>query len=55
MEKVAQNIRSLKEDYKNDVYIVYGNPSCEVLDNYFKLLDKTEHVSGARVNYYKVT
>lgn len=55
MEKVAENIASLKEDFKNDVYIIYGNPSCDVLDNYFTLLNKTEHVSGARVNYYKVT
>ncbi|HIP02410.1 MAG TPA: hypothetical protein EYG75_02730 [Campylobacterales bacterium] len=55
MEKVAQNIVSLKEDFKNDVYIIYGNPSCEVLDHYFTLLDKTEHASGARVHYYKVT
>jgi 16S rRNA G966 N2-methylase RsmD len=54
MEKVAQNIASLKDDFKNDVYIIYGNPSCKVLDNYFTLLEKTEHPSGARVNYYKV-
>jgi 16S rRNA G966 N2-methylase RsmD len=55
MEKVAQNIVLLKKDFKNDVYIIYGNPSCEVLDHYFTLLDKTKHASGARVNYYKVT
>lgn len=54
MEKVAQNIASLKDDFKNNVYIIYGNPSCEVLDDYFTLLDQTEHVSGARVTYYKV-
>jgi 16S rRNA G966 N2-methylase RsmD len=55
MTKVAQNIASLKDKFKNEVYIIYGNPSCEVLDDYFTLLDKIEHPSGARVNYYKVT
>jgi len=55
MEKVAENIASLKEEFKNEVYIIYGNPSCEVLDAYFTLLGKREHASGARVHYYKVT
>lgn len=55
MEKVAENIALLKEAFKNEVYIIYGNPSCEVLDVHFTLLGKTEHASGARVHYYKVT
>ncbi len=55
MEKVAQNIVSLKDNFKNDVYIIYGNPSCDVLDKYFTPIHQTEHASGARVNYYKVT
>jgi len=54
MEMVAKNINSLKDEFKNDVYIIYGNPSCEVLDEYFTLLHKTTHATGARVNYYKV-
>jgi 16S rRNA G966 N2-methylase RsmD len=54
MEKVAQNIDSLRDEYINDVYIIYGNPSCDVLDDYFTLLDKREYKSGARVNYYKL-
>ncbi len=54
MQKVAQNIISQKDSYTNEVYIIYGNPSTDMLDNYFKLLDKTTHASGARVSYYKV-
>ena len=54
MDMVAKNIESLKSDFKNDVYVVYGNPSTQVLENYFTFLDKREHKSGARVNYYKV-
>ncbi len=54
MQKVAQNIISKKDKYINEVYIIYGNPSTDVLDNYFKLLDKITYKSGARVSYYKV-
>lgn len=54
MQKVAENIKNQKEDYQNEVYIIYGNPSCRVLEEYFTLLGKVEHVSGARVHYYKV-
>jgi 16S rRNA G966 N2-methylase RsmD len=53
MEKVAQNIK--QQQFMNDVYIIYGRPTCSmVLDRYFTLLGTKEHESGAIVNYYKV-
>jgi len=55
MEKVAKNIISQKDKYENEVYIVYGNPSCDVLDRYFEFLDERNHQSGAVVRYYKIT
>lgn len=55
MEKVAQNILSQKDKYENDPYIIYGNPSCDVLDKYFEFLGEREHKSGAIVRYYKLT
>jgi len=55
MEKVAKNILSQKDKYENELYIVYGNPSCDVLDRYFKFLGEKSHVSGAVVRYYKIT
>ena len=54
MKKVAQNILSQKEDYHQEVYIIYCDPSCE-LDKYFTPLDKINHASGAKVHYFKVT
>jgi 16S rRNA G966 N2-methylase RsmD len=55
MEKVSKNILSQKDKYQNEVYIVYGNPSCDVLDRYFELLGERNHDSGAVVRYYKLT
>jgi len=54
MEKVAQNIVSLKDKYENNVYIIYGNPSCKVLEKYFTTLKQVHHQSGAMFHYYKV-
>ncbi len=54
MDKVAKNIASLRGKYKNEVYIVYGNPSSKILRDYFKLIGKREYKSGARVEYFIV-
>jgi 16S rRNA G966 N2-methylase RsmD len=54
MDKVAQNILSLQDKFENDVYIIYANVSCDVLDNYFTILDKKKYKSGASAHYYKV-
>ncbi len=54
MQKVAKNILSLKDEFKNDVYIVYGNPSCDVLESCFTLLKKIDYDSGARVHFFKI-
>ena len=54
MQEVAKNILSLKNEYKNEVYIIYGNPSCDVLDRYFTPLKKIAYDSGARVHFFKI-
>ena len=55
MEKVIQNILDAKKDFLEDVYIIYGRPTCgALLNERFTLLDSREHESGTSVNYYKV-
>ncbi len=54
MEKVIKTIISQKDNFENEVYVIYGNPSCNTLDKHLKLIKKTTHLSGARVNYYKI-
>ncbi len=55
MEKVIQNILDQKKNFEHEVYIIYGNPSCEdLMLKYFSLLGKKVHASEARVNYYKL-
>ncbi len=54
MEKVVKTIISQKDNFENDVYIIYGNPSCDTLDKYFTPITKIAHESGARVYYYHI-
>ncbi len=54
MSKVVENIVHQKETFVNDVYIIYGNPSCSVLKKYFELLDEVTYVSGAKAEFYKL-
>ncbi len=55
MEKVIVNILEAKKDFLNDVYIIYGRPTCgALLNEKFTLLESLEHESGTSVNYYKV-
>jgi len=55
MEKVIENILAVKKDFLQDVYVIYGRPTCAALLNEkFKLLESREHESGTSVNYYKV-
>ncbi len=55
MEKVIANIVAQKAFFLDEVYLIYGRPTCgTLLDQSFQLLGTKEHESGAVVNYYKV-
>jgi len=54
MKKVIDNIMSQKDSFENDVYVIYGNPSCTVLKENFELLDEVTYVSGAKAEFYKI-
>jgi predicted RNA methylase len=54
MEKFILNVLKQKEHFKNDVYLIYGNASSDILQNSFKLLNKTTYPSGATAEFYKI-
>lgn len=54
MQKVIDNIITQKNSFKNDVYIIYGNASCNILRENFELLNEVIYVSGAKAEFYKV-
>ena len=55
MSKVIENILATKEAFLEDVYIIYGRPTCgALLDKSFTHLKSVEHESGTAVSYYKV-
>jgi 16S rRNA G966 N2-methylase RsmD len=54
MEKVVQNLVRQKENFENDVYVIYGNASCDVLKNHFELIEKITYPSGATADFYKI-
>ncbi len=54
MRKVIENILEQKRDFKNEVYVIYGNASCSLLQEHFELLDKRLYTSGARAEFYKI-
>lgn len=54
MEKVVNNILEQKINFKNKVYVIYGNPSCTILKEKFKLLHEKTYISGARAEFYAV-
>ncbi len=54
MAKVIKNILNQKNNFKNKVYIIYGNPSCTLLKENFKLLKEKNYISGARAEFYEV-
>jgi predicted RNA methylase len=54
MKKVIENIMQQKSSFQNDVYIIYGNASCHVLEDYCELLDKKVYKSGANAEFYKL-
>ena len=54
MQKVIDTIVDQKDSFENDVYVIYGNASCNVLRENFELLDEIVYVSGAKAEFYKV-
>ncbi len=54
MKKVVQNLIEQKENFENDVYVIYVNSSCEVLKHNFSLLNQINYPSGSRVDFYKL-
>jgi len=54
MEKVIDNLLHQKENFLNDVYIIYANASCTVLDEKLKLLKHISYNSGSTAEFYKL-
>ncbi len=54
MSKVIDNILKQKNNFNDEVYVIYGNPSCTILKEKFELLDEKTYISGARAEFYKV-
>jgi len=54
MEKVIDNLLQQKEDFINDVYVIYGNASCNVLNDKLKFLKHISYPSGATADFYKI-
>ena len=54
MSKVIENILKQKENFTNDVYVIYGNASCTILKENFELLSEKVYTSGAKAEFYKI-
>lgn len=54
MQKVIDNILAQKSSFKNDVYVIYGNASCNILRKNFQLLHEVKYVTGATAEFYKI-
>ena len=54
MQKVIDGILEQKEHFENEVYVIYGNASCDVLDKNLTLLKKVTYPTGATANFYKI-
>jgi len=55
MEKVVQNILNEKKNFIDDVYIVYGSASTDMLKEKFEFLKEVVYPNGARADFYKIT
>lgn len=54
MKKVIANILAQKEQFENEVYVIYGNPSCGILKDNFEFLNEITYTSGAKAEFYKI-
>jgi len=54
MKKLIANIVEQKDNFENDVYIIYGNASSDILKNSFELINKITYPSGSTADFYKI-
>jgi len=54
MRKVIANILEQKEQFENEVYVIYGNASCNVLKENLTLLKEVKYPSGATADFFKL-
>ena len=54
MRKLIENIVKQKEKFENDVYLIYGNASSDILQDSFELIKKITYPSGATADFYKI-
>ena len=54
MRKVIENILQQKENFSGEVYVIYGNPSCDVLKDNFEFLKHITYPSGSRADFFKI-
>jgi 16S rRNA G966 N2-methylase RsmD len=54
MEKLAQSLVKQKKNFTNDVYIIYGNASCDILKKYFEHIKHITYPSEATADFYKI-
>jgi len=54
MRKVIENILQQKENFSGEVYVIYGNASCDVLQDSFKFLKHITYPSGAKADFFKI-
>jgi len=54
MKKLIANILKQKENFENDVYLIYGNASLDILKNSFELINKISYPSGSTADFYKI-
>jgi len=54
MKKVIENILQQKENFSQEVYVIYGNASCDVLKENFELLKHITYPSGAKADFFKI-
>lgn len=54
MEKFIFNLKEQKKLFKNDVYLIYGNASLDILNKRFKLIKHIEYPSGSTADFYKI-
>jgi len=54
MRKVIENILQQKENFESDVYVIYGNASCDVLKEHFQFLKHITYPSGAKADFFRI-
>jgi 16S rRNA G966 N2-methylase RsmD len=54
MEKVIDNLLRHKENFENDVYVIYGNFSCHILRDKLQFLKNINYKSGSKADFYKL-